>query len=295
MLLLKTIYMKKDINKKEKASKIVVSSAKTMLQYSKDLALKATKSKGLLGVALMIVAVCAYHINHASGACEAVLYLFANNGRVSGRMGGDVKMRNGRSRGFTVPSLVRNAYTSAARSLFAGLSSSFRSLSPSEIASWNNALGFSISDRFAQVHTLKGKQLYISLNSNLSNTGQPLITVAPIPTGILPLPDQTLTGSTVSTDTLLLGSSVGAVPPLQNVLVYATAPLNAGISRPSQSAFRLIRVVSTPTALPVELIADYTAKFGSIVAGSKIFVQTISVNETTGEASAITQTVTLVA
>src|SRR5437016_9674634 len=43
------------------------------------------------------------------------LYIFGFDGKVSGRMDANVLMRNGRGRGFRVPSLVRNAYTTAVR------------------------------------------------------------------------------------------------------------------------------------------------------------------------------------
>lgn len=286
--------MKAKISKTSSTKVVKENWSKALLEWSISKAEKANKAKGVIAVVVMLVAICAYHFSAMSHVGEAVLYLFANNGKLSGRMGGDVKMRNGRSRGFTVPSLVRNAYTSSARSLFAGLSSSFRSLTPDQIAGWNAAAGFSFVDRFAQSHVLKGKQLYISLNSNLSNTLNAMIADAPVPSGILPLPDQTLAATTIVTDSIQLGSSLLLVPAGTSLLISATALQSPGVSRPSQSAFRLIATIAGGSSIPIELIAAYSTKFGGITSGAKLFVQCVSVNNTTGEASAITETVTII-
>src|SRR5262245_32873673 len=87
--------------------------------------------------------------SHPESLC--MLYLWANNGKMSGRADGNVYMRNGRTRGFRVPSLVRNAYTSLVRSIFTGFSQAFSNLTSDQILSWDN-FSYVKSNRFAQFY-----------------------------------------------------------------------------------------------------------------------------------------------
>src|SRR5260221_2388636 len=111
----------------------------------------------------------------AASGSFAARYLFANDGKMSGRTSGDVKMRNGRSRAMALPSLVRNAYTTAIRSSFASFSPGFRVLTPTQIAMWNN-FSYRHSDRFANTINVKGKMAYIGINQNLTDIASAPIT-----------------------------------------------------------------------------------------------------------------------
>lgn len=215
-----------------------------------------------------------------TGISSAVLYQFGFNGKVSGRMDGNVMMRNGRGRGMTIPSLVRNTYTSLQRGYLSTFSSGWRALTPDQRNSW---LGykFTKNDRFAMPYDVKGKDAYVSSNQNLSNIGQPTIATAPAPAGS---PDELIsnlvTAATIKYD--VTGTSAAL-----DYLVYATPGLSAGINRPGKSAFRLLGVQPAPVLGTVDITAIYTAKYGSIPAvGSKYFVYTVAVNKTTGEAGA---------
>lgn len=247
-------------------------------------AVAATK-KGAAGVALLLLAVIAWTYGSAGHALSAALYIFANDGKVSGRMSGDVKMRNGRQRGFTVPSLVQNVYTSIVRSRFQGLSSSYRGLTAGDIATWVNATGYTYTDRFAASHALKGKGLYMRLNSNLLNLGLSPISTAPLATGVSPVE---ITGGLSSnlTSTLSQNFLPSPVPTGFGVIVFATTSLNIGITRPSKSAYRQIAILNTADVSPRNLWVEYTAKFGTPVVGANVFFKFITVNAVTGEASA---------
>lgn len=247
----------------------------------------ATKKglKALIGVAVLAFLV---HLTQATHGLEAVLYIFANNGKLSGRMDGDVKMRNGRSRGFRVPALVRNDFTTGVRAIFGGLSSSFRSLTPSQIASWNDAVGFFYTDRFAQVHTLKGKALFQRLNGNLASAGIAPLTSAPVATGVVPLTPLGLiiaiTGSILD-----LTTTLPSVPLDHTALLFATTSLSNGISRPNQSLFKLYTTLAPADPFPSGTFTEYVTRFGTPVIGATIFVQVKLINNITGEASAISQ------
>lgn len=213
------------------------------------------------------------------------LYQFANDGLVSGRTGGDVKMRNGRSRKMTVPALVRNSYTSFVRSVFAYFSAQFRNLSSDQIIAWNNFDVFK-SNRFGVKINIKGKAAFVQLNANLANIGATGILTDPPVGQMLPAPTQ-IDALTVTIGVLDLYTEANADG--AKTLVYATKPLSVGISRPSQSAYRLISVVNTVPGTVINLTGAYNDKFGVIPDGTKVFIQLRVINAITGLSSAITQ------
>lgn len=63
------------------------------------------------------------------------------------------------------------------------------------------------------------------------------------------------------------------VPANTRVVVYVTAPLSAGISRPGSSAYRQIDTLAPGDASPLDLGAAYGARYGSPQSGQKIFVK----------------------
>lgn len=216
-----------------------------------------------------------------SGAVKgAILYQFGFNGKVSGRMDGNVMMRNGRGRGMTIPALVRNTYTSLQRGYLSTFSSGWRALTVAQQNSW---LGykFTKNDRFAMPYDVKGKEAYISSNQNLANIGVAAISTAPAPAGS---PDEILSNLTTAAT---IKYDVSGTSAALDYLVYATPGMSAGINRPGKSAFRLLGKQPAPVLGTVDITTIYSAKYGSVPAvGSKYFVYTVAVNKTTGEAGA---------
>lgn len=243
--------------------------------------------RGAKAILFMAIAFVIYHFEKASGATTAMLYLYADNGKKSGRADGNVYMRNGRVRGFKVPALVRNAYTSIARTNLASFSSLWNTLTDAQRLSWINAEGVFSSDRFGREVAIKGKALFVMSNTNLSNIG-----LGPV----LSWPDQSapigLTSLTGSAAVIAVTNSLVFTPtPLltgTSILVFATAPKRAGIYRPSQSAYRLIGSFAAPQSSPLDIYTLYNVKFGIPAAGQKLFVRVIVVNNVSGQASAAT-------
>lgn len=267
-------------------------------EMSKKLAKKAATKKGAIGILCFLAMIVTAHFSHAAGVTEAVLYMFANDGVVSGRMSGDVKMRNGRGRMFKVPALVRNIYTSAARVNLSSFSSAWNSLSEGERNGWNN-FSYVKSDRFGRPISIKGKQAYVGLNTNLINIAQATINTAPVVvSGISGQFNLSLTSS-AGGDSLSLAFDPDPVPADVSVIVFATAPLRPGVYRPSQSAFRMIGFEASGAASPFALETKYKAKYGSTAIsaneGARIIVQTVCVDWNTGQASAIAQAECLIA
>lgn len=249
------------------------------------------KAKHVLALlVLCVVAFCLPVLGVAAGASKAVLYLWANNGKMSGRMGGDVKMRNGRSRGFTVPSLVRNTFTSTVRALFQGFSSSYKSLTLGQIYSWVNATGFTYIDRFAQSHVLKGKALYMRLNLNLAKAGQAPITTAPSAQGVSPV--LFTDASTISVATGISLDFDPTVPTGHTVVVYATPGISRSILRPGNSLFKQVTTFAAGTTSPqtTDITTAYGARGLAYALAQFVWFRFETVNNATGEASAIAET-----
>lgn len=211
----------------------------------------------------------------------AMLYMFANNGKLSGRADGNVYMKNGRIRGMKVPALVQNAYTQAVRAALGSFAASFRALTADQIAAWNAATGFYSVDRFGRTFVLNGKALYQSLNQNLFSIAAGPILDVPAPTAVPGITDST---ATVTTTTLSMAFSPSPTDTDVVHVVMSTIGLSAGVSKPSKSAYRQIGTIASGATTPQSLFTSYVTKFGTPVTGQKIFFKLLPINKTTGQA-----------
>ncbi len=217
----------------------------------------------------------------------SALYLFANDGKISGRQSGSVKTRNGVERMFVVPRLVQNAYTSIQRTLLSTYSSAWASLLQAERDSWLNVDNVFSSNRFGVQIPIKGKALFIQRNANLANLGITPLTSYVASEGVA---SSWLTDGTVATTAgLITTANIVFTPSPTDAtvdhLVYATATLPAGVSRPKGSAYRLIGVMVGGSATPFNVLTMYTAKYGNIATvGQKIGFAITPINVNTGQA-----------
>lgn len=177
------------------------------------------------------------------------------------------------------------------RQQFGSLSASYRQLTAEQIAAWNAAAKqFTRTDVFGNQRNLTGQTLYVGLNRNLMNIGQPTSDAAPSPKGV---PEFIVDGvswlvgvSTFDRAEIVLTS------PLDNqftLLVYATAPQSAG--KRYMSNYKLLSpgvplVPSGTPAVTYDALSAYQAEFGIPAAGAVIGYRLVAVNKMTGEASA---------
>lgn len=244
-------------------------------------------AKKILMFAILAVALFIPFLGKAVGVKLSALYLLGNDGKISGRQGGDVYQSNGRKRRFTIPSLVRNTYTTGIRVALGSFSSSWSAvLSPWNRFAWGR-FEMTKMNRFKQNVTIRGKAAYVACSMNNFSVGggllnEPLIGAsAPDGTNLTQLD---IAAGTSQFDLDYLTNTMG-----NNTLVSATIGQSAGTDRPSQSAFRNIGVIDTSAAGPADLWAIYVAKFGTPVRGSKIFVQCKSIDTSSGLASVVSQ------
>lgn len=268
------------------AKKVAKKSVFTILQESAEqLKAKGGQRRMLIGLSLLTLSVIAFFTLPVVGISTAMLYLIADNGKKSGRADGNVYMRNGRIRGFKVPAYVSNAYTSIARTNLSGLSSAWNALTDAQRSSWINVDFIFKSNRFGQPVAVRGKELFVSCNTNLLNAGQAIISTFITDAVSIALTSFSGSGAT-GAGTMLINFTATPLPAGMNLLLYATAPQRAGIYRPSQSKYRLIDALPPATASGASIQAAYLAKFGQPVAGDKVFIRAVIVNSLNGRASA---------
>lgn len=235
----------------------------------------------LVPIGMMAFTIAMFFFPFTTSASKlGALYLWGNDGKVSGRTGGNVQMRNGRSRGMAFFATVINSFTSAAKAVFAFFNSNWNNLTEDERIGWMGYKTFT-SDRFARKVPVTGKTAYVRLNVNISNVGGTALLLPPSKTAPSPTALTTLT-ATASTGVVKLTYILNADG--VTTQVYATKPLSAGVFKPSASAFRLFAIADTSAASPVLLTTDYSDRFGAITGavGKKIFIRTVTVDAATG-------------
>lgn len=213
-----------------------------------------------------------------------LLYLMPDGEAKSGRTGSVVYQRNGRRRNFVVPALVQNNFTTPIRAAFSSFSSAFKDLTQNQIKSWNSQGGFFKSDRFARSIEVKGKALFVMLNQNLFNIGGAPISNPPLAGSVPGCVTLSLGTPDISATTLDIAYTPDPTDTSVDHLVEATGNLSPGISKPRNSDFRVIRVISGGAASPAASYAFWIAKFGTPIDGAKIFVRLTPINNVTGQA-----------
>jgi hypothetical protein len=177
----------------------------------------------------------------------------------------------------------QTSFQQAARNLLTSFSQAWRALTQAQIAAWNNAVeNFQTTDIFGDSRKPSGKNLYSKLNINLALVGVAAINDPPLP-------------GSVEAPTLVTVSANGTVPAMSIVfaptpvpadtafIVRATRPISPGKSF-VKSEYRVIAVRDAASISPYNALADYTAKFGPLITGEKVFVSLEPVNKITGQA-----------
>jgi hypothetical protein len=206
---------------------------------------------------------------------------------ISGKLNGSVFSSN-RS-GAYVRSNARptNAQTAAqvtARNLLATYAQKWKTLTEEQRLAWTNAAPqYTQSNFFKDGETPTGNVLFTKLNINTSIAGGSELTTPPLKVPATQISDFTIEAAEVAS-TLTIGLTPSSVPVGMALQVDATACLSAGISN-AKSKFRTIAVLPSGTDLTESLLSQYEAKFGSLVAGQKLFVRVKMINKTSGDVS----------
>lgn len=213
-----------------------------------------------------------------------------------GKIGGHVASKN-RSGGYfrtkVTPVNPRTADQSLVRNRLTAISQAWRGLTAAQRSAWNAAVAsFAKTNVFGDLVNPTGFNLYQRLNNNLVAVSQAQITSPPTPEAV----DDIVIGAltvTAATDTVSLAYTPGAGG--SSVKVFATPPQSPGKSF-VKSEYRYIGSFESDDVSPTDLGAVYTGKFGSLTsaAGQKVFVKTVAINQTTGQAGVAQSTSAIV-
>lgn len=197
--------------------------------------------------------------------------LFVVDGR--GKVGGHVLTKNKSGaivRTKVTPSNPRTQAQQIVRAIMATVSQAWSGLTQDQISAWNEqAPEWAGTNVFGDSVEPSGKTLHQSLNVNLLNTGQSVITVPPVkvatPDDILQTADFDLTGETL--DLTGVDNTAGKV-----IVVEATPPVSKGKSN-VKNLYRKIYHASADSYTPADAFDGYEAKFGAPEPTSRIFVR----------------------
>lgn len=204
-----------------------------------------------------------------------------------GKLGGHVLSKNrggAYARTKVSPINAQTAFQTAARSTLTYFAQSFRTLTAAQILAWNGATNdFKGTDVFGDIKTPSGINLYVKLNANITNIGGVAIATPPLPQNVPQLTGVVVTAA-AGAATVSINTDQATVGAGTRLLVEATSPQSPGKSF-VKSEFRVIGASATNAAFPLAEGANYTAKFGALVSGQKLFVRITSIDLLTGIAS----------
>lgn len=136
----------------------------------------------------------------------------------------------------------------------------WRNLSAGEKSAWSTAApNFPFKNKFGQDYTASGYQLYMSVNQNLLNIGQAVVTTPPTPSDLVPTPVITVAPN-MSGDKFEM---TGSVPSGYIMTVYASSNMSNGRSF-EQGRMKAIKQLPAGTSFPYVLDSYYVDLFGPI-------------------------------
>jgi len=215
---------------------------------------------------------------------------------MSGKISGNIYSKNkggAYSRTWVKPVNPKSTAQLGVRNTLTSLSQAWRGLTASVRQGWSAAVSnFQRVNRTADVITLSGNALYVSLNKNLADVGIAAITNAPAPTSVgyvsvLSTVADNSSNTLVATFTAVNDTNI-------RYKVFATPALSAGIDS-AGTRYRQIGASGTAEASPFSLTALYGAKFGAVGGvGQKIFVKLVPVDISTGQTGSPIEAVTTI-
>lgn len=179
------------------------------------------------------------------------------------------------------PAQPNTAAQTTARTRMTTYSQGWRSLTAAQQAAWNAAVtNFQKTDVFGDMKVPSGQNLYGKLNINIAQAGGSAITTPPLPTAVVGPLTITLTAA-AGTPAMSLAWTGGAVPADTTWLIEMTAQLSAGRFS-VKSMYRIVTTAAAAATSPANLLAAYNTKFGTLVAGTKVFVKVTPIGLLTG-------------
>lgn len=214
-----------------------------------------------------------------------------------GKIGGQVASKNRAGAYMRTKVTPVNPQTSAQSGVRANLtfmSQSWQLLTEDQRAGWNGAVqNYARTDIFGDIKNPSGFNLYLRLNLNILAAGGGVISDVPVDTFAPELVTFTAAPDSAAGDFDITFSPT-PVPLNTAYVIECTEQTSAGKSF-VKNLFRTVQVLPAADATPTNIFANYTAKFGSLIAGKKITVRVKAVNLISGLASTPTVVSAIVA
>lgn len=181
-----------------------------------------------------------------------------------GRSGAIIRQRSN-------PTQPRTAAQINARARLTSQSAAWRGLTDAQRAAWNAfANSFTVVNRLGTTINLTGAQCFVKINTTNLLNGAAVVTAPPaLPAFVACL----VTGLTATAGTPTLKATSVAPAAGTTYMFYVSPQVSAGKS--FQGAFAWILTSAVVTAGAFDLLAAYTAKYGALIAGKKIFVKVV--------------------
>lgn len=161
------------------------------------------------------------------------------------------------------------------RGAFGASSTAWAALSAAAQASWNAyAASHPITDRLGSSITLTGHQMFVGIATQCQNVGLPIPTVVPADSSTTAPNATVFTVTAAGVLTITLDASGS---PSDYILVSFSAPQSSGVT--FCKTFWQQTVVPGDSAGGATYGAAYIAQFGTIPAGTKVFLKLTPVNQ----------------
>lgn len=198
-----------------------------------------------------------------------------------GKLGGQVFSHNRGGdymRNNAVPTNPRTVFQQATRAILTQLSQGWSGLTASQIRAWNSATeNFKRTNVFGDLRKLNGKNLYTSLNKNLVQVGESVLTDPPNPDNIV-APIEVSAEIKITATKIDLGDAYEGVATPSHIVIRATPPVSQGTSF-VKNDLRVVSAGQYATVTDEEALwTAYVARFGAPVQADKIFFSAYSVN-----------------
>lgn len=187
-----------------------------------------------------------------------------------------------RVRNQAIPIDRRTPSQVAQRGYMSTISKRWSDITESQRNAWNVAAAspeWTQKDRFGVPFQMSGEQLYCKLNLRMIQQGNTPLTDPPARHAFAELGLGAITAT--SSPQAFTIAYTGTLEATDVWIVRASAQVSVG--KMSSNSVYTVEIGGGTSATPIDILADYTAKFGTLIAGRKIFVELWQSSDLTGE------------
>ena len=171
----------------------------------------------------------------------------------------------------STPTQPRTVAQVAQRARLTTAAAAWRGLTAAQMAGWA-AFGnsFTVVNSLGQSNHMTGLQAYTKVNTVNALNGDAQVSVPPALPVFLP---PTTTGITVTAGTQVLEVNGASPAAGTKFMMYAAAQTSAGVS--FQGNYKWLATFTTATGSEFVITTAYTAAFGALIIGKKVFVKVV--------------------